>query len=143
MFEQFLQYLINFIELFENCRLTIAIKYSYIKQNFTQSVSDFVVYLKILETNLELFIEFQKQNIFLNKLRDKIYKRVIVVFNFFVTRNAFVALIALVEDATISRDNYKNRFQKSNYKFCSISKNNCFKQKSNKTISKLDSRDFF
>jgi len=60
MFEQFLQYLINFIELFENCQLTTAIKYSYIKQSFTQNVNNFVVYLKILEADLEFFTKFQK-----------------------------------------------------------------------------------
>ncbi len=58
MFEQFLQYLINFIKLFENCRLIIAIKYNYIKQSFTQSVNNFVVYLKNLEVDLKLFTKF-------------------------------------------------------------------------------------
>ena len=46
----------------------------------------------------------------LNKLRDKIYKRVIVVLNFFIIRNAFVALIAYIEDAIILQNNSKNRF---------------------------------
>ncbi len=57
MFEQFLQYLINLIELLKNCRLIIATKYNYAKQSFTQSISDFVAYLKILEANLEFFIK--------------------------------------------------------------------------------------
>jgi len=110
MFEQFLQYLINFIKLSKNCRLIIAIKYSYIKQSFTQSVSNFVAYLKILKTNLKFFIKLQKQNMLLNKLRDKTYKRVIVVFNFFVIRDAFVALVTRVNNAIISQNNYKNQF---------------------------------
>jgi len=58
MFEQFLQYLINLIKLFKNCRLIIAIKYSYIKQSFTQSINNFVVYLKFLEVDLEFFTKF-------------------------------------------------------------------------------------
>ncbi len=45
---------------------------------------------------------------FLNKLKNKIYKKIIVVFNLFVTKNALVALIAHVEDATILQDNYRN-----------------------------------
>ncbi len=143
MFEQFLQYLINFIELFENCQLTTAIKYSYIKQSFTQNVNNFVVYLKILEADLEFFTKFQKQNTLLNKLRNKIYKKVIVVSDLSITRDAFVALIARVENATILRNNYRNRFQKSSYKFCFISRNNCFKQKSNKIVSRLDLRNLF
>ncbi len=143
MFEQFLQYLINFIELFENCQLTIAVKYSYIKQNFTQNINDFVVYLKILETNLEFFTKFQKQNTFLNKLRDKTYKRVIVVSDFSVTKDALAALIAYIEDTTILQNNYRNRFQKLNYKFCFISRNSCFEQKSNKTVSRSDFCNLF
>ncbi len=143
MFEQFLQYLINFIKLFENCRLIIAIKYNYIKQSFTQSVNNFVVYLKNLEVDLKLFTKFQKQNTLLNKLKNKTYKKVIVVSNFSVTRNALVALIVYVEDAIILQDNYRNRFQKLNYRFCSISRDSCFKQKSNKIVSKLDFRDLF
>ncbi len=102
--------MINFIELFENCRLIIAIKYSYIKQNSTQNVNNFVVYLKILKIDLELFTEFQKQNIFLNKLKNKTYKKVIVISDFSVTRNTFVALIACIENATILQNNYRNRF---------------------------------
>jgi len=46
----------------------------------------------------------------LNKLRDKTYKKVIVVFDFIVTRNAFVALITFIKNAIILRNNYKNRF---------------------------------
>jgi len=80
---------------------------------------------------------------FLNKLKNKIYKKIIVVFNLFVTKNALVALIAHVEDATILQDNYRNRFQKSNYRFCSISRDSCFEQKSNKTVSKLDFCNLF
>jgi len=52
-------------------------------------------------------------------------------------------LIARVEDTTILQDNYRNRFQKSNYRFYSISKDSCSKQKSNKTISKLDLCNLF
>ncbi len=47
---------------------------------------------------------------FLNKLKNKTYKRVIVVFDFSITKDALAALIARVENATILRDNYKNRF---------------------------------
>jgi len=57
--------------------------------------------LKILEADLELFIEFQKQNTLLNKLKNKTYKRVIVVSDFSVTKNALVALIVRVENTTI------------------------------------------
>jgi len=66
--------------------------------------------LKILETNLEFFTKLQKQDTLLNKLRNKTYKKVIVVFNFFVTKDALVALIVRVENAIISQNNYKNRF---------------------------------
>ncbi len=47
---------------------------------------------------------------FLNKLKNKIYKRIIVVFNFFVTKDTFVALIARIEDTIILQNNYRNRF---------------------------------
>ena len=99
--------------------------------------------MKILETNLELFIEFQKQNIFLNKLKNKIYKRVIVVSDFSVTRDALAALIIYIENTTILQNNYRNRFQKSNYRFCSISRDNCSEQKSNKTVSRSDFCNLF
>jgi len=46
----------------------------------------------------------------LNKLKNKTYKKVIVVFDFFVTRDAFAALIARVENTTILQNNYRNRF---------------------------------
>jgi len=46
----------------------------------------------------------------LNKLKDKTYKKVIVVFDFSITRNALVALIARVENTTILQNNYRNRF---------------------------------
>ncbi len=108
-----------------------------------QSVNNFVVYLKFLETDLEFFTEFQKQNIFLNKLKNKIYKKIIVVSDFSVTRNALVALIARVKDATILQNNYRNRFQKSNYKFYFISRNSCSEQESNKTVSRLDFCNLF
>ncbi len=75
-----------------------------------QSVNNFVIYLKILEADLEFFTKFQKQNIFLNKLKNKIYKKVIVVSDLSVIRNAFVILIARIKNATILQDNYKNRF---------------------------------
>jgi len=44
----------------------------------------------------------------LNKLKNKTYKKVIVVSNFSVTKDTFVALIARVKDATILQNNYKN-----------------------------------
>ena len=59
----------------------------------------------------------------LNKLKNKTYKKVIVISDFSVTRDALAALIARIENATILQNNYKNRFQKSNYKFCFISRN--------------------
>ena len=52
-------------------------------------------------------------------------------------------LIVRVEDATILQDNYRNRFQKLNYRFCSISRNNCSEQELNKTVFKSDFCDFF
>ncbi len=79
----------------------------------------------------------------LNKLKNKIYKKIIVVSDFSVTKNALVVLIARVENATILQNNYRNRFQKSNYKFCSISRDSCSEQKSNKTVSRLDLCNFF
>ncbi len=75
-----------------------------------QNINNFVVYLKILEADLEFFTEFQKQNTFLNKLKNKTYKKVIVVSDLSVTKDAFAVLIARVEDTTILRNNYRNRF---------------------------------
>jgi len=94
--------------------------------------------LKILKADLELFTEFQKQNMLLNKLKNKIYKKIIVVSDLSVIRDALAALIARVENTTILQNNYRNRFQKLNYKFCSISRDSCSEQKSNKTVSKSD-----
>ncbi len=79
----------------------------------------------------------------LNKLKNKTYKKVIVISDFSVTRDALAALIARIENATILQNNYKNRFQKSNYKFCFISRNSCSEQKSNKTVSRSDFCDSF
>ncbi len=80
---------------------------------------------------------------FLNKLKNKIYKKVIVVFDFSVTRNALVVLIVYIENTTILQNNYKNRFQKLSYKFYSILKDSYSEQKSNKTVSKSDFCNLF
>ncbi len=48
-----------------------------------------------------------------------------------------------IKNTTILRNNYKNRSQKLSYRFCFISRKDCFKYKLIESISRVNNRKLF
>jgi len=68
--------LINLIENSKNCRLAFFRKYKNIKQQLSQNINKFVIYLETFEANFDKYIKRQQRNYFLHKLRKDLRKKI-------------------------------------------------------------------
>ena len=59
----------------KNKRLVAIQKYDSVRQKQSQNMSDFVIYLEMLEDDLDEFIVVQKKNHFLYRLRKDIKEK--------------------------------------------------------------------
>ena len=94
-------------------------KYDQIKQNFNQNVFEFVAYFEILKYELKSYIETQKRNHFLNRLKNYINQTINDSINIFVIRVAFVARTQRIKNTRfkkINQNDQKIDFDQNNQK---------------------------
>ena len=82
---------------FENKRLAAVQKYDFVKQEQSQSVSDFVIYFKMFENDLNEFIAVQKKNHLLYRLKKNIKEKFQMMMNMSIIRNRLAALTQRIE----------------------------------------------
>jgi len=68
--------LINLIKNLKNRYFVFSRKYKNVKQQSSQSVNDFVTYFETFEANFDKYIERQRLNHFLHKLRKDFRKKI-------------------------------------------------------------------
>ena len=90
--KNFFKFLLNLIKDSKNRRLVAVQKYDSVRQKQSQSVSDFVIYLEMLENDLNEFIAVQKRDHLLYRLRKDIRERLQMMTNISITRNRLAAL---------------------------------------------------
>ena len=83
---------------FENRRFAAIQKYDFVRQEQSQSVNDFVIYLEMLENDLDEFIVVQKKNHLLYYLKKNIKKKLQMMTNMSIIRNRFAVLTQRIED---------------------------------------------
>ena len=95
----------------KNKRLVAVQKYDFVRQKQSQSVNDFVIYLEMLENDLNEFIAVQKKNHLLYRLKKDIKERLQIMTNMLITRDRLAALAQRIKDSQISKADSKNKFR--------------------------------
>ena len=95
----------------ENKRFVAIQKYDFVKQKQSQNVSDFMIYFKMFENDLNEFTVVQKKNYFLYRLKKNIRKKLQMITNMLIIRNQFAALIQRIKNSQIFKINSRNKFQ--------------------------------
>ena len=72
-------------------------------------MNDFVVYVKILEIDLDEFILIQQKNHLFNRLKKKIKKKFNAMINMFQTRETLIALTQRIENSQFFKNDQKNK----------------------------------
>ena len=93
----------------ENRRLAAAQKYDSARQEQSQSVNDFVIYLEMLEDDLDEFIAVQKKDHLLYRLRKNIRERLQMMTNISITRDRFAALTQRIKSPQVSKADSGNK----------------------------------
>ena len=96
---------------FENKRLAAVQKYDFVKQEQSQSVSDFVIYFKMLENDLNEFIAVQKKNHLLYRLRKNIKEKLQIMTNMSITRNRLAMLTQRIKSSQTFKIDFENKLQ--------------------------------
>ena len=104
----FVKYLKRFIEKSKNRRFETSKKYNQIKQSQNQSVFEFVIYIKIFEYELKSFIETQKRNHFLNRLKSNINQMINESIDIFRTRDAFATRTTRIDNVRSKNSDQNN-----------------------------------
>jgi hypothetical protein len=91
--------LVNLIENLENRRFAFSRKYEDAKQQSSQSVNDFVAYLETFEANLDEYIERQRRDHLLHRLRKDLWEKINDVAQILETRSTLVALAQRMDGA--------------------------------------------
>ena len=94
----FNEYFEQLIEKSKNRRLKIFKKYNIVKQEQNQIVSNFVAYIETLKYELKTFIEIQKRDHLLNRLRSIINQIITKSTNIFNTRVSLIARTTRIEN---------------------------------------------
>ena len=93
----------------KNKRLVAVQKYDSARQKQSQSVNDFVIYLEMLENNLNEFIVVQKRDHLLYRLRKDIKERLQMMTNMSITRNRLATLTQRIKSSQISNTDSRNK----------------------------------
>ena len=93
----------------QNRRFIAAQKHDAAKQNQSQSVNDFVVYVEVLKIDLDEFTSIQQKNHLLNRLRKKIKKKFNVVTDMLKTRDAFATLTQRIKNSQFFKNDQRNK----------------------------------
>ena len=124
----------------KNKRFIAVQKYDSVRQKQLQSVNDFVIYLEMLENDLNEFTAVQKKNHLLYRLKKDIKKRFQMMTNMPITRNRFAALTQRIKNSQVSKTDSENKprnDQDSNFESHSKSTN----QRSRRNETMLDRAD--
>ena len=124
----------------KNKRFVATQKYNSVRQKQSQSVNDFVIYLEMLENDLNEFTAVQKRNHLLYRLKKDIKKRLQMMTNMSITRNRLAALTQRIKNSQASKIDSKNKFrndQNSSFEFHSKST----RQRSRRNETMLDRAD--
>jgi len=136
--------LINFIENSKNRHFVFFQKYKNVKQQSSQNVNKFVTYLETLEANFDKYIERQRRNHLLHKLRKNLRKKINDVTQIFETKNTLVTLAQRIKSTILSRFKILNKISKKKLFFKSRNfKESFYNQKQEKTISTSKTHDVF
>ena len=73
--KNFSKFLLNLIKNSKNRRLVAAQKYDFVRQEQSQNVNDFVIYLEMFENDLNEFIAVQKKDHFFYRLKKDIREK--------------------------------------------------------------------
>ena len=93
----------------KNKRFVAIQKYNSVRQEQSQSVNDFVIYLEMLENDLNEFIVVQKKDHLLYRLKKDIKERLQMMTNMSITRNRLAALTQRIKSSQISKVDSKNK----------------------------------
>ena len=103
-------------------------------------MSDFVIYLEMLENDLNEFIAVQKKDHLLYRLRKDIKEKLQMITNMSITRNRLTTLTQHIKSSQISKTDSKNKFRNDrDSSFESHSKST--KQRSRRNNTMLDQTD--
>ena len=133
--KNFSKFLLNLMKDSKNKRLVAAQKYDSAQQEQSQSVSDFVIYLKMLENDLDEFIAVQKRNHLLYCLRKDIKERFQMMTNMSITRDRLAALTQRIKSSQVSKADSRNKPRNDrNLSFESHSKSTEQRSRRNETM---------
>ena len=83
----------------KNKRFIATQKYDFVKQKQLQNVNDFMIYLEMLENDLNEFIIVQKKNHLLYRLRKNIKKKFQIMTNMSIIRDRLATLTQRIENS--------------------------------------------
>ena len=124
----------------KNRRLVAAQKYDSARQKQSQNVNDFVIYLEMLEDDLDKFIAVQKRDHLLYRLKKDIKERLQMMTNMSIMRNRLAALTQRIKNSQISKTDSRNK-SRSDRDSSSESHSKSTKQRSRRDETMLDRTD--